>query len=225
MDWPRLNCRAQTRIFLVIIGHFSISLSSLLCPFSSALTPLPPPSSFNCFPSISPSHIPLPLCATSHHFLLLLSTGTSPCYFMPLPGHSRCHFPLPYPPATFPISPFPLSAPTSIFQLSSSFLMAFKGATGVGVAIVICSLFGLLATNRRLDHCMSSQKIIWFVATNRGSELLVKNKFVRTKMRLKLGTKIDLSERFVRFVRFCFPVTLLCYFFRDSRQFPIEFCS
>ena len=27
------------------------------------------------------------------------------------------------------------------------------------------------------------------------------NKFVRTKMRLKLGTKIDLSERFVRFVR------------------------
>ena len=28
------------------------------------------------------------------------------------------------------------------------------------------------------------------------------NKFVRTKMRLKLGTKIDLSERFVRFVRF-----------------------
>ena len=27
------------------------------------------------------------------------------------------------------------------------------------------------------------------------------NKFVRTKMRLKLGTKKDLSERFVRFVR------------------------
>ena len=29
-----------------------------------------------------------------------------------------------------------------------------------------------------------------------------KNKFVRTKMRLKLGTKKDLSERFVKFVRF-----------------------
>ena len=27
-----------------------------------------------------------------------------------------------------------------------------------------------------------------------------KNKFVRTKMRLKLGTKIDLSERFVRLI-------------------------
>jgi len=32
--------------------------------------------------------------------------------------------------------------------------------------------------------------------------LLLKNKFVRTKMRLKLGTKIDLSERFVRFAGF-----------------------
>ena len=41
-------------------------------------------------------------------------------------------------------------------------------------------------------------------------------------MRLKLGTKVDLSERFVRFVRFvrfCFPV-ILCHFFRP---FPIEF--
>ena len=29
------------------------------------------------------------------------------------------------------------------------------------------------------------------------------NKFVRTKMRLKLGTKIDLSWRFVRFCQIC----------------------
>ena len=33
------------------------------------------------------------------------------------------------------------------------------------------------------------------------SERNERNKFVRTKMRLKLGTEIDLPERFVRFVR------------------------
>ena len=46
-----------------------------------------------------------------------------------------------------------------------------------------------------------------------------KNKFVRTKMRLKLGTKIDLSERFVTFVR------LICQilFSSDSMSFPRDF--
>ena len=47
--------------------------------------------------------------------------------------------------------------------------------------------------------------------------IIRKNKFVRTKMRLKLGTKIDLSERFVRFVRFCFP-----YEFRDRKKSKSE---
>ena len=34
------------------------------------------------------------------------------------------------------------------------------------------------------------------------------NKFVPTKMRLKLGTKIDLSERFVRFIRLICQIDL-----------------
>ena len=45
-----------------------------------------------------------------------------------------------------------------------------------------------------------------------------KNKFVRTKMRLKLGTKIDLSERFVRFVRFAGFLDLSDIRFVDFRD-------
>jgi len=45
------------------------------------------------------------------------------------------------------------------------------------------------------------------------------NKFVRTKMRLKLGTKIALSERFVRFVRFICQIL----FSSDSMSFPRDF--
>ena len=37
------------------------------------------------------------------------------------------------------------------------------------------------------------------------------NKFVRTKIRLKLGTKIDLSERFVRFVRLIFQMCQILF--------------
>ena len=44
------------------------------------------------------------------------------------------------------------------------------------------------------------------------------NKFVRTKMRLKLGTKIDLSERFVRFVRFAGLLDLSDVRFDDFRD-------
>jgi len=40
------------------------------------------------------------------------------------------------------------------------------------------------------------------MSVTEGYPMVNRNKFVRTKMRLKLGTKIDLSERFVRFVRF-----------------------
>ena len=46
-----------------------------------------------------------------------------------------------------------------------------------------------------------------------------KNKFVRTKMRLKLGTKIDLSERFVRLI--CQICQIL--FSNDSMSFPRDF--
>ena len=49
-----------------------------------------------------------------------------------------------------------------------------------------------------------------------------KNKFVRTKMRLKLGTKIDLSERFVRFVRLICQICQIL-FSNDSMSFPRDF--
>ena len=45
------------------------------------------------------------------------------------------------------------------------------------------------------------------------------NKFVRTKMRLKLGTNIDLSERFVRLI--CKICQIL--FSKDSMSFPRDF--
>ena len=48
------------------------------------------------------------------------------------------------------------------------------------------------------------------------------NKFVRTKMRLKLGTKIDLSERFVRFVRLISQICQIL-FSSDSMSFPRDF--
>ena len=49
-----------------------------------------------------------------------------------------------------------------------------------------------------------------------------KNKFVRTKMRLKLGTKIDLSERFVRIVRLICQICQIL-FSSDSMSFPRDF--
>ena len=48
------------------------------------------------------------------------------------------------------------------------------------------------------------------------------NKFFRTKMRLKLGTKLDLSERFVRFVRFICQICQIL-FSSDSMSFPRDF--
>ena len=48
---------------------------------------------------------------------------------------------------------------------------------------------------------------------------MIGNKFVRTKMRLKLGTKIDLSERFVRLI--CQVCQIL--FSNDSMSFPRDF--
>ena len=52
-----------------------------------------------------------------------------------------------------------------------------------------------------------------------------RNKFVQTKMRLKLGTKIDLSERFVRFVRLISQICQICQilFSSDSMSFPRDF--
>ena len=41
-------------------------------------------------------------------------------------------------------------------------------------------------------------------------------------MRLKLGTKIDLSERFVRFVRLICQICQIL-FFNDSMSFPRDF--
>ena len=44
------------------------------------------------------------------------------------------------------------------------------------------------------------------------------NKFVRKKMHLKLGTKINLSERFVRFVRL---ICQICQFLFSSDSIPL----
>ena len=66
---------------------------------------------------------------------------------------------------------------------------------------------------KRENHSNKSRQFFGFKS---------QNKFVRTKMRLKLGTKIDLSKRFVRFVRLICQICQIL-FSNDSMSFPRDF--